>query len=174
MANTLKPEPATDPSDWLTPQELAARLDCGVSWVFEQTRAWTSPQSSTLPLHRMGKKFLRFYWPEISQWLMQKQKLTGQSEQKMNEGVTRGALIRPHPGRNFYPLTPYLPASTILLACMNRQREKRNGEETHDNQRNGKDGRQGACEVLDRRTAQGNRAKAIGARWAKPRKGGRS
>jgi hypothetical protein len=60
-----------DPLDILTPEELAARLKVPKSWVFEQTRARSATRNKNpLPCHRMGK-YLRFYWPEVSQWLIE-------------------------------------------------------------------------------------------------------
>jgi hypothetical protein len=73
MASTSKPEtaPVIKPEDILTPEELADRLKVGVSWVFEQTRARSTIRNKNpLPCHRMGK-YLRFYWPEVSAWLIQ-------------------------------------------------------------------------------------------------------
>jgi hypothetical protein len=56
-------------SDILTPEELAERLKVGVSWVYEQTRQRASRRNSDpLPCIRMGK-YLRFYWPDVSDWL---------------------------------------------------------------------------------------------------------
>ena len=68
---TAEPRGAIAPSDILTPEQLAERLQVGVSWVFEQTRNRAKIRNKTpLPCHRMGK-YLRFYWPEVSEWLIQ-------------------------------------------------------------------------------------------------------
>lgn len=61
------------PEDILTPQQVAARLQVSVSWVFEQTRKRAKIRNKNkplLPCHRAGK-FLRFHWPEVSEWLIQ-------------------------------------------------------------------------------------------------------
>jgi hypothetical protein len=61
-----------DPNDLLTPEELAVRLKVSKSWVFEQTRERAKVRNTNktvLPFHRMGK-YLRFYWPEVSAWLL--------------------------------------------------------------------------------------------------------
>jgi hypothetical protein len=60
-----------DPADILTPEELAERFKVPVSWIFEQTRQRAITRSEgkpPLPCHPLGKKTLRFYWPEVSQW----------------------------------------------------------------------------------------------------------
>ena len=58
-----------DPGDILTPAELAARLKVGRSWIFERTRRRAKLRDSDpLPVIRAGK-YLRFYWPEVCQWL---------------------------------------------------------------------------------------------------------
>jgi hypothetical protein len=79
MAATLKLEPVPTPAvvrpeDILTPEELAKRWQVKVSWVFEQTRTRAKVRSNgkpPLPYHRLGKKILRFYWPEVCEWLLQ-------------------------------------------------------------------------------------------------------
>ena len=61
-----------DPSDLLTPVELAARLKVRQSWVFEQTRQRAAVRSkSPLPCIRLGK-YLRFSWVQVCEWLAQK------------------------------------------------------------------------------------------------------
>lgn len=64
-----------DPADLLTVDELAARLKVNPSWVFEQTRRRAKVRNKAktpLPCHRLGK-YLRFYWPEVSEWLIDPQ-----------------------------------------------------------------------------------------------------
>lgn len=61
------------PEDLLTPEQVAARLQVSKSWVFEQTRNRAKVRNKNrapLPFHRIGK-YLRFYWPEVSAWLLQ-------------------------------------------------------------------------------------------------------
>ena len=58
-----------NPSDLLTPEELATRLKVSKSWVFEQTRNRAKVRSARpLPCIRMGK-YIRFSWPAVSEWL---------------------------------------------------------------------------------------------------------
>jgi hypothetical protein len=68
------PAPAVvSPEDILTPEQLADRLSVKPSWIFEQTRTRAKVRNKgklPLPCHRLGK-FLRFYWPEVSAWLLQ-------------------------------------------------------------------------------------------------------
>ena len=54
------------PSDLLTPLELAARLKVNRGWITEKMRP---RQPRPLPCIRMGR-YLRFYWPDISAWLL--------------------------------------------------------------------------------------------------------
>ena len=66
------PTPAVDPRDILTPEELAKRWQVKLSWIFEQTRKRAKVRNKVpLPCHRLGKKILRFYWPEVSAWWLQ-------------------------------------------------------------------------------------------------------
>jgi len=62
--------PATEPTgDILTPEQLADRLQVGVRWVYEQTRNREGMRDpDPLPFRKMGK-YLRFYWPEVREWL---------------------------------------------------------------------------------------------------------
>jgi len=67
----LTPAPVTDPKDWLTPAELAKKLKTSESWIFDQCRTRTRKRAEIpIPVHRMGR-FLRFYWPEVSAWLLE-------------------------------------------------------------------------------------------------------
>jgi predicted DNA-binding transcriptional regulator AlpA len=59
-----------DPSDLLTPDQLAARLQVSKSWIFEQSRARAKARNThPLPVIRMGK-YLRFSWRAVSEWLL--------------------------------------------------------------------------------------------------------
>jgi predicted DNA-binding transcriptional regulator AlpA len=58
-----------EPSDLLTPDELAQRLKVSRSWVFEQTRERAKVRNKTpLPCIRLGK-YLRFSWVQVSEWM---------------------------------------------------------------------------------------------------------
>lgn len=60
-----------DPSDLLTPAQLAERLQVPKSWVFEQTRERAKVRSENpLPCIRLGK-YLRFSWPQVCEWMAQ-------------------------------------------------------------------------------------------------------
>ena len=67
---TLPAQPLRlDPSDILTPAELAARLKVSKGWVFEQTRERAKVRNrNPLPCIRLGK-YLRFSWVQVCQWL---------------------------------------------------------------------------------------------------------
>ena len=54
-----------DPSQILTLEEVAERLKVTPRFVYEKTRR-TSP--NPIPVMRIGR-FLRFHWPEVSDWL---------------------------------------------------------------------------------------------------------
>ncbi len=56
-----------EPSDILTPQELAERLKVPVSWVYAKSRAG-GKHDRPLPLLRCGR-YLRFSWLDVSAWL---------------------------------------------------------------------------------------------------------
>ena len=57
------------PSDLLTPEQLADRLQVPKSWVFEQTRNRAKVRNPhPLPCIRMGK-YIRFSWVAVSEWL---------------------------------------------------------------------------------------------------------
>ena len=58
-----------DPTDLLTPDQLAERLQVAKSWVFEQTRHRAKVRNKNpLPCIRLGK-YLRFSWPQVCQWM---------------------------------------------------------------------------------------------------------
>jgi hypothetical protein len=58
-----------DPTDLLTPDQLAERLQVSKSWVFEQTRHRAKVRNKNpLPCIRLGK-YLRFSWPQVCQWM---------------------------------------------------------------------------------------------------------
>jgi hypothetical protein len=60
-----------EPSDLLTPEELADRLKVSPSWVFEQTRARSKVRNKNpLPCIRLGK-YLRFSWLAVCAWMSQ-------------------------------------------------------------------------------------------------------
>jgi hypothetical protein len=69
---TVAPQPnRLEPSDLLTPEELAARLKVPKSWVFEQTRERAKIRNSMpLPCIRLGK-YLRFSWVQVCEWMAQ-------------------------------------------------------------------------------------------------------
>jgi hypothetical protein len=61
-----------EPSDILTPEQLAERLQVKVSWVFEQTRQRAKVRNKTpLPCIRLGK-YCRFSWVAVCQWMTEK------------------------------------------------------------------------------------------------------
>ena len=62
------------PSDILTPQQLADRLQVKVGWVYEKMRP---RQPHPLPVIKMGR-YLRFSWPAVSAWLESLQRDTPQ------------------------------------------------------------------------------------------------
>jgi len=57
-----------DPGDILTPEQLAARLQVGVNWVYEKCRARGTHGGKPLPVLRCGR-YLRFSWPDVCAWL---------------------------------------------------------------------------------------------------------
>jgi hypothetical protein len=60
-----------NPSDILTPEQLAARLQVSKSWVFEQTRNRAKIRNARpLPCIRLGK-YIRFSWAQVSQWMLE-------------------------------------------------------------------------------------------------------
>lgn len=56
---------AVNPTDILTPDELAERLKTSKSWVFEMTR---QRQRNPIPHYKIGR-YLRFNWQEVRGWL---------------------------------------------------------------------------------------------------------
>jgi len=54
-----------DPSDILTPEEVAARLKVPPSWVYEKTRARCR---NPIPCLRLGR-YVRFDWQAVIMWL---------------------------------------------------------------------------------------------------------
>jgi hypothetical protein len=57
-----------NPTELLTPDQLAERLKVGVDWVYEKSRARGQHNSKPLPVLRCGR-YLRFYWPDVCGWL---------------------------------------------------------------------------------------------------------
>jgi hypothetical protein len=60
-----------EPSDILTPQELADRLKVGLAWVYEKSRERGTHNGNPLPVLRCGR-YLRFSWPDVVAWLRSK------------------------------------------------------------------------------------------------------
>jgi predicted DNA-binding transcriptional regulator AlpA len=60
--NTMQAE------DILTPEQLAERLQVSVNWVYEKSRSRGAHNSTPLPVLRCGR-YLRFYWPDVCEWL---------------------------------------------------------------------------------------------------------
>jgi excisionase family DNA binding protein len=54
-----------NPSDIITPDELAERLKTSRSWVAEMTRA---RQRNPIPHYKIGR-YLRFNWQDVCAWL---------------------------------------------------------------------------------------------------------
>jgi hypothetical protein len=73
MRTQLEPTPATviEPSDLLTPEQLAERLHVKLSWVWEQTRS-RNRRKNPLPVVRLSPKVIRFRWTAVSQWIENK------------------------------------------------------------------------------------------------------
>jgi hypothetical protein len=59
---------AMESGDILTPNQLAARLQVGVNWVYEKCRNRGKHNGEPLPVLRCGR-YLRFYWPDVCAWL---------------------------------------------------------------------------------------------------------
>ena len=57
-----------EPADILTPEQLAERLQVGVHWVYEKSRARGTRGSNPLPVLRCGR-YLRFSSPDVCAWL---------------------------------------------------------------------------------------------------------
>lgn len=60
--------PRLEPGDILTPEQLAERLQVGVNWVYEKSRARGNHNRNPLPVLRCGR-YLRFSWPDVCAWL---------------------------------------------------------------------------------------------------------
>jgi len=54
-----------NPTDILTPDELADRMKTSRGWVFEMTR---KRQRNPIPHYKVGK-YLRFHWPDVCAWM---------------------------------------------------------------------------------------------------------
>ena len=60
---------SADPSDILTPGELAERLKVKPAWVYEQTRRRGKVRGQPrIPFRKIGKH-LRFSWPDVVKWI---------------------------------------------------------------------------------------------------------
>ena len=59
---------ALNPTELLTPDQLAERLKVGVDWVYEKSRTRGQHNANPLPVLRCGR-YLRFYWPDVCGWL---------------------------------------------------------------------------------------------------------
>jgi hypothetical protein len=64
----LNMENTFNPQDILTPEQLAERLQVGVSWVYEKSRSRGRNGGKPLPVLRCGR-YLRFCWPDVCDWL---------------------------------------------------------------------------------------------------------
>ena len=60
------PTSTIEPADILTPQQLAARLQVKVSWVYKAAAA--NKDGNPLPVLRCGG-YLRFSWPDVCVWM---------------------------------------------------------------------------------------------------------
>jgi hypothetical protein len=58
---------AIEPTDILTPQQLAERLQVPLSWIYEKSRV-RGKHGNPLPVLRCGR-FLRFSWLDVCAWL---------------------------------------------------------------------------------------------------------
>jgi len=73
IADTAIEPGKLNPTNLLTPEQLAECLKVEVSWVYEQTRTRADRRNADpLPCIRMGK-YLRFYWPAVEKWLERRQ-----------------------------------------------------------------------------------------------------
>ena len=63
---------ALNPTELLTPDQLAERLKVGVDWVYEKSRARDKHNPRPLPVLRCGR-YLRFDWKQVSEWLRSNQ-----------------------------------------------------------------------------------------------------
>ena len=57
-----------EPSDILTPAQLAARLQVRVSWIYEKSRLRGQRSANPLPCLRIGR-YLRFSWVDVCGWI---------------------------------------------------------------------------------------------------------
>jgi hypothetical protein len=57
-----------EPADILTPAQLAERLQVGLNWVYEKSRANGMKAANPFPVLRCGR-YLRFSWPDVCAWL---------------------------------------------------------------------------------------------------------
>jgi excisionase family DNA binding protein len=63
-----------DPNEILTLEEVAQRLKVSDRWVYEKTRKRCP---NPLPVMRIGR-YVRFYWPAVSAWLLAQSKMEGE------------------------------------------------------------------------------------------------
>ncbi len=62
------------PSDIITVEELASRLQCSLHWVYSQMRP---KRSNPLPVMRVGGRMLRFSWAAVCIWMQGQAQPTG-------------------------------------------------------------------------------------------------
>jgi len=60
----MSADASMEPADILTPEQLAERLQVGVSWVYEKSRSRRMHSGRPLPVLHCGR-YLRFYWPDV-------------------------------------------------------------------------------------------------------------
>ncbi len=72
MPKQDSPSPVFQPSDLLTPQQVAERLQVAPTWVYERSRSRKSGVAP-LPVIKLGK-LLRYHWPSVCEWLASNQK----------------------------------------------------------------------------------------------------
>ena len=72
MPKNEAPAVVFQPSDLITPQQLAERLQVAVSWIYERSRSRKS-SVPPLPTIKLGK-LLRYHWPSVCEWLAANQK----------------------------------------------------------------------------------------------------
>jgi hypothetical protein len=66
-----------EPTQLLTPEQLAERLQVKPSWIYEQTRTRSGVRNpDPLPHIKMGL-YLRFDWPDVVAWLDRQKKNGG-------------------------------------------------------------------------------------------------
>jgi hypothetical protein len=66
MASLVVHPNRIEPGDILTPEQLSARLQVPVSWVYKHS-------NNSLPVLRCGR-YLRFSWPDVCAWLRSEKK----------------------------------------------------------------------------------------------------